>query len=98
MQNVQGVLARSQGQVQQMFERFEGGSPAEEADARFEHFQRRVWPRIRDSGSGGVNFVLRSPFIAAPPPAGTCQWTDMYFTLYVLSAGPPVCLWSNCRS
>lgn len=41
-------------QLHHIFERVAAHAPAEEADRRFEHFKARIWPRIRDSGSGGV--------------------------------------------
>lgn len=50
---LQGVLGGSEVQLRQMFERFVSPLPAEDAEARLQHFKARVWPRIRDSGSGG---------------------------------------------
>ena len=40
-------------QLHHIFERIAAHAPAEDADRRFEHFKARIWPRIRDSGSGG---------------------------------------------
>lgn len=38
-----------------MFERFNAPSPAEAANARFEHFTTVVWPRLKEGlGSGGL--------------------------------------------
>lgn len=41
--------------MQQVFERFRATTPVDVADARFEHFTRVVWPRLKDAcGSGGM--------------------------------------------
>jgi len=53
-----GVLGRAPRGVRQVFEGLAAESPAAAADARFEHFRRRVWPRMRDAaGSGQLIFV-----------------------------------------
>jgi len=49
----QGVLSAVVPQARQLFERFPCSSPIEAADARFEHFKSKLWPRIRESGNNG---------------------------------------------
>ncbi|EFN57411.1 hypothetical protein CHLNCDRAFT_142850 [Chlorella variabilis] len=65
-----GVLSRVIPQARQVFERLPAtvaagpdGCAATDADARFEHFRRSLWPRMRESGrSGGHLIYLPSYF------------------------------------
>ena len=50
----QGVLGGVLPRVRQLFERFRAPSAAGDADARFAHFRRLVWPRMQDSGTSGA--------------------------------------------
>ncbi|KAL4445727.1 hypothetical protein ABPG77_008926 [Micractinium sp. CCAP 211/92] len=58
-----GVLSRIIPQARQVFERLPaadaaaGGAPATDADARFEHFKRVLWPRIKESGRAGGHLI-----------------------------------------
>lgn len=58
-----GVLSHVIPQARQVFERLpaavaEGGAPPpSDADARFEHFKRVLWPRIKESGRSGGHLV-----------------------------------------
>lgn len=45
-----GVLPR----VRQVFEAIAPGSAADDADARFNHFSHKVWPRMKESGATGA--------------------------------------------
>ena len=52
--SVQGVLAGVLPRVRQLFERFRTPSAAGDADARFAHFRRLVWPRMQEAGTSGA--------------------------------------------
>lgn len=59
-----GVLGQIIPQARQVFERLpaaaaEGAAagPAADADARFEHFKRVLWPAMRESGRGGGTLI-----------------------------------------
>ena len=52
---VQGVLAGVLLRVRQVFERFRAPRAADEADARFAHFRRLVWPRMQEAGTSGAS-------------------------------------------
>jgi U3 small nucleolar RNA-associated protein 25 len=58
-----GVLGEVVPQVRQVFERLpaaaaaSGSGAATDADARFEHFKRVLWPRLRESGRSGGHLV-----------------------------------------
>lgn len=54
MRPVQGVLAGVLPRVRQLFERFRTPSAASDADARFAHFRRSVWPRMQEAGTSGA--------------------------------------------
>ena len=51
---VQGVLGGVLPRVRQLFERFRAPSAAGDADARFVHFRRLVWPRMQEAGTSGA--------------------------------------------
>lgn len=76
-------------QVRQIFERLPAapGGPATAADARFEHFTRVAWPRIREAarGSGQLiyipsyfDFVRVRNFLRSEAAdfAGLCEYTE----------------------
>lgn len=50
---LQGVLGQIITPVRQLFERLPASNAASDADKRFEHFCRRVWPRIKENGFTG---------------------------------------------
>ncbi|KAL4425892.1 hypothetical protein ABPG75_009908 [Micractinium tetrahymenae] len=58
-----GVLSRVIPQARQVFERLPaaaadgGAAPTSDADARFEHFKRVLWPRIKESGRPGGHLI-----------------------------------------
>lgn len=51
---MQGVLGHTLNPVRQLFERIPSASAAEDAETRFQHFKKRVWLRIKESGASGV--------------------------------------------
>lgn len=55
----QGVLSAVIPQVRQIFERLPAGSTGDAGDARFEHFTKHVWSRIKAGGGGGAPQSLR---------------------------------------
>lgn len=56
-----GVLGEVVPQARQVFERLpvaaRAGGASTDADARFEHFKRVLWPRLRESGRSGGHLV-----------------------------------------
>ncbi|KAK9820865.1 hypothetical protein WJX81_006561 [Elliptochloris bilobata] len=58
----EGVLGSVLPRVRQLFERFRAPSAAGEADARFAHFCRIVWPRMREAGTSGQLLFVPSYF------------------------------------
>ena len=50
----QGVLGHTLNPVRQVFERIPSSSAAADAEARFQHFKKRVWLRIKESGASGL--------------------------------------------
>lgn len=50
----QGVLGQTLNPVRQLFERLPMSSTATDADARYDYFVKKVWPRIKESGSSGT--------------------------------------------
>lgn len=50
----QGVLGHTLSPVRQVFERIPSASAAADAESRFQHFKKRVWLRIKESGASGV--------------------------------------------
>lgn len=57
-----GVLPKVLLQVRQMYERFDVTSIAEAADARFDYFTKKVFPKIKDSLQGGTMLFISSYF------------------------------------
>lgn len=57
-----GVLPHVTVPVRQIFERVPSQSIADSADARFDHFVKHVYPRLRDSLQGGILVFIRSYF------------------------------------
>ncbi|KAF8713903.1 hypothetical protein HU200_027882 [Digitaria exilis] len=57
-----GVLPKIQLEVQQLYERFDASSIAEAADARFDYFCNKVYPKIEDSDEGGLLLFVSSYF------------------------------------
>ena len=56
---LQGVLSHTLNPVRQMFERIALPAAAEDAEARFQHFIKHTWLRIKETGSSGelMSFV-----------------------------------------
>ena len=50
---MQGVLGHTLSPVRQLFERIPSGSAAADAETRFQHFKKRIWLRIKESGGSG---------------------------------------------
>ncbi len=50
--HLQGALSAVRTQVRQLFERLPPAPVADAGDARFEHFKKHVWPRIKSGGNG----------------------------------------------
>ena len=52
---LQGVLGQALPQLRQLFERLPAASAAADADARFDHFCKYVWPQIKESSAKGAD-------------------------------------------
>ncbi|KAL3145860.1 hypothetical protein ABBQ38_015229 [Trebouxia sp. C0009 RCD-2024] len=57
-----GVLGHTLSPVRQLFERIPSSSAAADAENRFQHFKKRVWLRIKESGASGQLIFVRSYF------------------------------------
>ncbi|KAL3155972.1 hypothetical protein ABBQ32_012964 [Trebouxia sp. C0010 RCD-2024] len=57
-----GVLGLTLSPVRQLFERIPSSSAAADAENRFQHFKKRVWLRIKESGASGQLIFVRSYF------------------------------------
>lgn len=57
-----GVLPKVLSQVRQIYERFDASSIADVDDARLEYFEKKVFPKIKDSDQGGVMLFASSYF------------------------------------
>ncbi|TYJ31964.1 hypothetical protein E1A91_A05G003800v1 [Gossypium mustelinum] len=57
-----GVLPKVLSQVRQIYERFDANSIADVDDARLEYFEKKVFPKIKDSDQGGVMLFASSYF------------------------------------
>ncbi|KAG1670680.1 hypothetical protein FOA52_010955 [Chlamydomonas sp. UWO 241] len=80
-----GLLGAVVPKVQQLFERFRAPTPADVSTARFEHFKRTVWPRMKEAGGTGqvmfipsyFDFVRVRNFLATEDAefASVCEYT-----------------------
>jgi len=52
---LQGVLGQALPQLRQLFERLPAASATADADARFDHFCKYVWPQIKESSAKGAD-------------------------------------------
>ncbi|KAA3490166.1 digestive organ expansion factor-like protein [Gossypium australe] len=57
-----GVLPKVLSQVRQIYERFDANSIADVDDARLEYFEKKVFPKIKDSDQGGIMLFASSYF------------------------------------
>ncbi|XP_012442330.1 protein NUCLEOLAR FACTOR 1 [Gossypium raimondii] len=57
-----GVLPKVLSQVRQIYERFDASSIADVDDARLEYFEKKVFPKIKDSDQGGIMLFASSYF------------------------------------
>ena len=48
------MLGHTLSPVRQVFERIPSASAAADAESRFQHFKKRVWLRIKESGASGL--------------------------------------------
>ncbi|PRW59313.1 U3 small nucleolar RNA-associated 25 [Chlorella sorokiniana] len=86
-----GVLGQIIPQARQVFERLpapaDGGALVTDPDARFEHFKRALWPRIKEAGAGGgtliylpsyFDYVRVRNFLREEMASflGLCEYTD----------------------
>ncbi|KAL5225149.1 hypothetical protein ABZP36_011788 [Zizania latifolia] len=57
-----GVLSKIQFEAPQVYERFDASSITEADDARFDHFCKKVYPKIQESDEGQVLLFVSSYF------------------------------------
>ena len=60
---LQGVLGHVINPVRQLYERIPATEAAADADTRYDHFIKRVWPRIKESGASGQTCRLTGSFL-----------------------------------